>query len=296
MFSNNFKLTNNMNVISKLSFFFYTLSLTFLSLLPGCKKEDRLPIVETKEILATTSTSVYLSGEVACIESSGIIKRGFVGGNIPDPSLQSYSYITEEGTGCGGFESTISNITPGIKYFKAYAVNEAGIGYGEEKTINTIEESLYYEFIMEQSDYEFLVEIDPIRPAGTLYENFGFYFGASSYYQKFDFRLQGRRLNKDNDDNYFDPELGNIFENHGTDAAITEMYNRLLYNGLIEILRQRYPNARPEQSSFEIEYVIGFEIFYDNFITLNHFATYKCTKSGSPPNFELSEWDPEESR
>lgn len=274
---------------SKTSFFLYLLILPFLGLLTSCKKEVALPTVETSEIIARTTTSFYVRGRVNDSGGSYITEKGFVGCTIPNPSLQMHTYLTNQGGGDGYFERVVSSITPGIWYVKAYAINEAGVGYGNEKVINTIEESLCYKFTMEQDDYLYLAEIDPIPH--EIFHDFGYYYGASSYYQNFDFRLQGHRLNKDDEGNYFDPELGAIFENQGTDAAVTEMYNRLLYDGLIEVLRQRFPNAQPKHGSYEIDYVVEFETFHDNWVIFYPFATYRCAASGNPPNFELVEWD-----
>ncbi|TVQ90377.1 MAG: hypothetical protein EA393_06125 [Bacteroidetes bacterium] len=270
------------------TFFLFLLILPLAGLLPGCKKDATLPSVETSEILAPTTTSIYIRGRVTGNSGSDIIERGFVGCTIPDPSLQSYTHLTEDGGGGGYFERTISDLTSGTWYFKAYAINETGVGYGEEKMINTIEDALLNKFTMEQDDYAFIVEIDPIpHPA---FDEFGYYYGASSFFLNFDFRLQTRRLNKDEEGNYFDPDLAAIYENHGAEAAITEMFERLLHDGLIELLRLRYPNAQPKYKEYEIEYVIEFETFHENWIRRNPVATYRCTASGNPPDFELIEW------
>ncbi|MFN2395478.1 MAG: hypothetical protein ABR597_07295 [Bacteroidales bacterium] len=274
---------------SKIFFFLFVISFSFFSLLPGCKKKVTLPSVETSEILATTTTSIYVMGRVTDNGGSEITEKGFVGCTIPDPSLQRHTYLTDVGGGGGYFERIISNVPSGTWYFKAYAINEAGFAYSEEKVINTLEESLCYEFTMEQDDYAYIVDIDPIPH--EVYDDFGYYYGASAFYMNFDFRLQSLRLNKDSEGNYLDPELGDIYDKQGMDAAINEMYNRLLYDGLIELLRQSYPNAQPEQGEHEIEYTIEFETFHENWIRKNPVATYRCTASGNPPDFELIEWD-----
>ena len=273
---------------SKLFLILFALSIIFFSMLPACKKEPTLPSVETSELLAPTTNSIYIRGRVTDNGGSDIIESGFVGCTIPDPSLQRHTYLTEDGGGGGYFERIISGVNSGTWYFKAYAINEFGVGYGEEKMINTIEDALLNKFTMEQEDYAFIVEIDPIPHA--VFGDFGYYYGASSFYMNFDFRLQNRRLNKDNEGNYLDPELGDIYDNQGTDAAITEMYNRLLYDALIKLLRHRYPNAQPQQGEYEIEYAVEFETFHDNWIRKHPVATYRCTASGNPPDFELIEW------
>jgi hypothetical protein len=272
-----------------IAIFLFLLMLSLAILLPGCKKEDTPPSVETSEILALTTTSIYIRGRVTGNDQSDITERGFVGCTIPDPSLQRHTYLTQDGGGIGYFERIISNVNPGTWYFRAYAINETGLVYGDEKTINTIDDALYHKFTMEQDDYAHIVEIDPI-PHPVL-DDFGYYFGASSLFLNFDFRLQARRLNKDDGGNYMDPELGAIYDSEGTDAAITEMLNRLLYEGLIELLRQKYPEAKPSYKEYEIEYVIEFETFQENWIRKYPAATYRCTASGNPPEFELIDFD-----
>lgn len=250
--------------------------------------EESLPKVETTEVIAPTTTRIYVKGHVTSNPGTEITEKGFIGCTIPAPSHQRHTYLTEEGLGNGYFERIISNVSPGTWYFRAYAVNEAGLSYGEEITLNTIEESLYYKYIMEQEDYAHLVSIDPIPHA--VFEDFGYYYGASSFFNNFDFRLQGRRLDKDEEGNYIDPELGLIYENQGADAAIDEMFNRLLHDGLIEVLRLLHPNAKPKQGEYEVEYEIEFETFHDNWVRRFPVAKYRCTASGSPPDFELVSW------
>lgn len=273
---------------SKISFLIFALLFSFLVFLQGCKKEATLPSVETLEIYANTTTSIFIRGNITDSGNSNITEKGFVGCTIPDPSLQRNTYLTDHGEGGGFFEGLISNVTPGTWYVKAYAVNEVGVVYGEEKMINTIEESIYNEFTMGHDDYMHLVVIDPI-PHET-FNDFAYYYGASAFYENFDFRLEGRRLKKDDEGMYLDPELGEIFEDQGIEAATEEMFNRLLYDGLIEVLRQRYPNARPKIGSYETEYNIEFETFGDNWVIRNPIATFRCTASGTPPDFELIDW------
>jgi len=270
---------------SKLFNFCLGLSFSFIGFLSGCKKDPTLPSVETSELLANTTTSIYIRGRVTDNGGSDITEKGFVGCTIPDPSLQRHTYLTEDGGGGGYFERIISDVNSGTWYFKAYAINEAGVGYGEEKTINTIEDALLNKFTMEQDDYAFIVEIDPIPH--PVFDEFGYYYGSSSFFLNFDFRLQNRRLDKDDEGNYFDPELAAIYENYGAEAAITEMFERLLHDGLIELLRLRYPNAQPAHGDHERKYVIEFETFHENWIRRNPMATYRCAASGNPPEFEL---------
>ncbi|TVQ15195.1 MAG: hypothetical protein EA361_06290 [Bacteroidetes bacterium] len=264
-------------------------TLSLLILFSGCKKEPSAPSVETVEIVAPSIQSILVGGKVTDSGGEEITARGFVGCTLSSPTLERHTFFSDQGTGSGYFESLFNNVDSATWYFRAYAVNQAGVGYGEEKSINPTEESLYYRITMGQDDYQYLVDIDPLGPQLWPLNDFAYYYGASSFYENFDFRLQSRRLDKDAEGNYVDPELGVIFETQGADAAIDEMYNRLFNDGLIELLRHRYPNARPAQGSREVEYVIEFEVFFDNWVKVYPFVRFRCTTSGNPPDFELVE-------
>ena len=55
----------------------------------------------------------------------------------PNPTVEASS-ITDEGTGTGVFESVLSELKASTTYYyRAYATNEAGTAYGEEKTFTT---------------------------------------------------------------------------------------------------------------------------------------------------------------
>ncbi|MEE4178269.1 MAG: hypothetical protein V2I46_12260 [Bacteroides sp.] len=142
-------------------------------------------------------------------------------------------------------------------------------------------------FIMGQSDYMFLATSDPI-PHAT-YVDFGYYFGASAYYSNFDMRLAARRTSKDAEGNYWDPDLGAILENEGPEAAIDEMFRRIVEEGLILLLQHKYPDAVPQTGGIDVHYIVGFETYNDNFSRSYLEAEYQCTAAGSPPQFVLIE-------
>lgn len=145
-------------------------------------------------------------------------------------------------------------------------------------------------FIMSQSDYMYLAEIDPLPHA--VYTDFGYYYGASAFYSNFDMRLTARRVSKDTDGNYYDTELGAIFDSEGPEAAVDEMYRRLVEEGLISLLQHKYPQAVPQSGGVDVYYIVGFETFNDNFSRSYLEAEYRCTAAasgGNPPQFELIE-------
>ncbi len=142
-------------------------------------------------------------------------------------------------------------------------------------------------FIMSRSDYMHLAEIDHIPHAQ--FDDFGYYYGASAFYENFDMRLVARRVEKDDDGNYIDPELGEIYDNEGSDATVDEMFRRIVEEGLIKVLQNRYPNATPQSGGIDVHYIVGFETYNDNFSRSYLEAEYRCTEAGEPPQFELIE-------
>ena len=145
-------------------------------------------------------------------------------------------------------------------------------------------------FIMTQSDYMFLAVIDPI-PHAT-FNDFGYYYGASAFFSNFDMRLVARRTSKDPDGNYWDPALGAIFDQDGHEAAVNEMFRRIVEEGLIKLLQHNYPQAIPQSGGIDVHYIIGFETFNDNFSRSYLEAEYICTAPAvgdTPPQFELIE-------
>ncbi len=143
-------------------------------------------------------------------------------------------------------------------------------------------------FIMSQSDYMHLAVVDPIPHA--VYNDFGYYFGASAFYSNFDMRLVARRTSKNSETGeYWDPALGAIYDNEGPEAAVEEMFRRIVEEGIIQLLQHKYPEAVPQAGGIDVHYIVGFETFNDNFSRSYLEAEYRCTQAGSPPEFELIE-------
>jgi hypothetical protein len=145
-------------------------------------------------------------------------------------------------------------------------------------------------FIMTQSDYMFLAVIDPI-PHAT-FNDFGYYYGASAFFSNFDMRLVARRTSKDPDGNYWDTALGAIFESGGAEAAVNEMFRRIVEEGLIKLLQNNYLQAVPQSGGIDVHYIVGFETFNDNFSRSYLEAEYRCIAPAvgdTPPQFELIE-------
>ncbi len=142
-------------------------------------------------------------------------------------------------------------------------------------------------FTMGSDDYMYLVEIDPVGQQEFEYSDFAYYYGASAFYSNFDIRLLSRRLDELEDGSYADPQLGEIYENQGDEAAREEMLRRIVEEGIPQLLQHKYPNAQPEVEGIEVHYFVTFETFADNWVRRNPTAEYICTAAGNPPQFEL---------
>jgi len=175
------------------------------------------------------------------------------------------------------FDGTHWNIIPYIEERSEQYIFGA-LGWAFDPTVT---------FQMGWSDYMYLAEIDPI-PHET-FNDFGYYFGASAFFRNFDIRLIGRRLNKDADGNYRDPELGEIYENEGSEAAMAEMLRRIKEEGIISLLQHKFPDATPQVGGIDVHYIVHFETFADNWVRNYPVAEYICTAAGNPPQFELVE-------
>lgn len=184
-----------------------------------------------------------------------------------------------------------SQLTTKIDKFHFDGIQWEKIPYIEERTEQYIFGQLGWAFDptvtfeMSRDDYMYLAEIDPIPH--PVYNDFGYYYGASAFYSNFDIRLIGRRLNTDDNDDYLDPELGEIYENQGAEAAIDEMMRRIGEEGLILLLQYKFPDATPQVGGIDVHYTVKFETFADNWVRNYPEAEYVCTAAGNPPQFEL---------
>lgn len=94
------------------------------------------PIIVTKNITNIVSNSATSGGTVISNGGEEITAKGICWSTESNPTLDD-SY-TSDGTGSNEFESTISDLTPGITYYvRAYATNLNGTGFGNEISFQT---------------------------------------------------------------------------------------------------------------------------------------------------------------
>lgn len=90
------------------------------------------PVVTTGVISDIATNSATATGQVVNDGGASVFARGFCWKNSTGPTISDSK--TNNGAGTGGFTGYITGLTPGTYYVRAYATNEIGTSYGEEKS------------------------------------------------------------------------------------------------------------------------------------------------------------------
>ncbi len=94
------------------------------------------PAVTTVEVSMVARHTAESGGEVTSDGGSAVTARGVVYGTSQGPTIDDNK--TEDGQGMGEFESALTGLDPNTTYYvRAYAVNDAGVSYGEEFEFTT---------------------------------------------------------------------------------------------------------------------------------------------------------------
>ncbi|MBN1340880.1 MAG: VCBS repeat-containing protein [Bacteroidales bacterium] len=96
--------------------------------------------ISTEEVTNIATTSANCGGNV---EAEGLFStvsaRGVVWGTAENPTLQACEGFTSDGTGTGTFSSVLTGLSDGTLYYvRAYATNNTGTSYGEQKSFTTL--------------------------------------------------------------------------------------------------------------------------------------------------------------
>ena len=115
----------------------YFILLAVVTFLMSCGKVEK-PTVATLGVMQITETSAMCSGNVESDGGAEVTAKGVCWAKSQNPTIE--NDYTNDGTGVGNFTSNIHNLDPNTQYYvRAYATNEAGIAYGEEKSFTTLE-------------------------------------------------------------------------------------------------------------------------------------------------------------
>jgi hypothetical protein len=101
-----------------------------------------IPTVTTAAVTGITTTTAVVGGVVASDGGASVTQRGVVYGITPNPVLNDAAFaVLTIGTGTGAFTSTASGLRIDTRYyFRAFAVNSTGVGYGETVEFSTTDD------------------------------------------------------------------------------------------------------------------------------------------------------------
>lgn len=102
----------------------------------SCIKPPEMPAVITEDVTEITQTTATSGGEVTNDGGAEITSRGVCWATIQNPTISDQK--TNDGNGRGSFSSSLTGLTAGTNYYvRAYATNEVGTAYGEQKSFST---------------------------------------------------------------------------------------------------------------------------------------------------------------
>ncbi|MFC0878752.1 LamG-like jellyroll fold domain-containing protein, partial [Saccharicrinis sp. FJH2] len=99
-----------------------------------------IPTVTTSTAGSVSVTSATLSGEVTSDNNGTVSETGVVYSKTDNtPTIAEGETKVAISSGTGTFSQTVSSLSPATTYyFQAYAINPAGISYGEAKSLTTL--------------------------------------------------------------------------------------------------------------------------------------------------------------
>ena len=102
----------------------------------GCKKDPEIPDLTTTVVSSITATHAVTGGIVISDGGAEVTKAGVCWDTSENPTTTANQ--TFDGFGTGAFYSSLIRLAPDTKYYvRAYAINRAGTGYGNQVTFTT---------------------------------------------------------------------------------------------------------------------------------------------------------------
>lgn len=107
--------------------------------------EKTLPVLTTKNITDISAMGAVSGGNITSAGGGTISGRGICWSESPNPTIT--NELTTSPVSTASFNAAIAKATPGTSYYlKAYATNEIGTGYGDQKTFTTTDAAYYQSF------------------------------------------------------------------------------------------------------------------------------------------------------
>lgn len=99
-----------------------------------------LPKISTEMVMNITQTTAISGGIISSDGGGTITDKGVCWSTDLNPTIDDLH--TSDGTGDGDYTSYLTGLTPDTEYFvRAFAVNNAGRSYGDEKTFQTLSQN-----------------------------------------------------------------------------------------------------------------------------------------------------------
>jgi len=103
----------------------------------GCTHKEELPTVNTSEITQISSTTAQTGGSILTNGAEVTVRGVCYSSSNTNPTINDLH--TTDGSGTGNFVSLLEGLQPQTKYYvRAYAMNSAGVAYGETVSFNTL--------------------------------------------------------------------------------------------------------------------------------------------------------------
>ncbi len=105
--------------------------------LPGAPSIS-IATITTADLHTITTVEAQAGGRVTNSGGATVTERGIVLSTTPLPTINHTKFITATASGDGSFTSRLTGLTAATKYYvRAFAVNAAGIAYGNELSFTT---------------------------------------------------------------------------------------------------------------------------------------------------------------
>lgn len=119
-----------------------SIAIAFSICVISCKSENSVELKNVPTLITTNAPSITQStvSTGGCITADGgaaITARGVCWSTNPIPTIADNK--TDDGSGTGSFSSSVTGLSAATKYYiRAYAINNAGTGYGEVVSFTTL--------------------------------------------------------------------------------------------------------------------------------------------------------------